>query len=507
MSTSPIADPAILPISYGRRIQQLADQRPRDVALLFAPRDGAEESHTWADLERRALQIGALLGARGVGQGSMVALGLRNSPEHVFTALAAWKLGACVLPLRWDLPAWERDRLLALAKPALVIASEWTGLDGPLLSLEELRASESGPAPALPDRVADPARALASSGSTGRPKLILKPGRGETVPGQTLGRMVDTPPGAVTELIPAPLYHTNGFMLVHSVLQNGDRALLMERFDAALAASLIERHRVQFVTMVPTMLLRMARLPDFEKRDFSSLLAVLQGGAPCPAWLVRAWLERVGPERFWMTYGSTENAGLSRIRGDEWLTHPGSVGLPFNSEFRILDEAGRELPPGEVGEIYGRSTTSPDPSFAYVGAPPARSTADGFASVGDLGWLDAEGYLYIADRRTDMVITGGANVFPAEIEAALLEHPGVADVAVIGLPDPEWGQRVHALWQPRDPERPPAVDVLREHCRARLVAYKVPKSFECVAALPRSDAGKLSRTALVEARMQGGGSS
>ena len=156
--------------------------------------------------------------------------------------------------------------------------------------------------------MADPARALASSGSTGRPKLILKPGRGETIPGQTLGRMVDTPPGAVTELIPAPLYHTNGFMLVHSVLQNGDRALLMERFDAARAVELIERHRVQFVTMVPTMLMRVARLPDFARRDFSSLLAVLQGGAPCPAWLVRAWLERVGPERFYMTYGSTETS-------------------------------------------------------------------------------------------------------------------------------------------------------------------------------------------------------
>jgi bile acid-coenzyme A ligase len=503
---SPASLPAPEPVSYGRRISQLAAERPNELALLFAARDGSERACSWAELERRALQVAALLGARGVGQGSLLALGLRNSPEHVLATLAAWKLGACVLPLRWDLPAWERDRLLELARPALVIASDWTGVEAPLLSLDEVRASESGPAPALPDRVADPARALASSGSTGRPKLILKPGRGETVPGQTLGRVVDAPPGTATELIPAPLYHTNGFMLVHAVLQNGDRALLMERFDAAQAADLIERHRVQFVTMVPTMLLRIARLPDFAGRDFSSLLAVLQGGAPCPAWLVRAWFERVGPERFWMTYGSTENAGLSRIRGDEWLTHPGSVGRPFNSEFRILDEAGRELPPGEVGEIYGRSTISPGPSFAYVGAPPARSTADGFASVGDLGWLDAEGYLYIADRRTDLVITGGANVFPAEVEAALLEHPDVADAAVIGLPDPEWGQRVHALWQARDPARPPAVEALREHCRARLVAYKVPKSFERVAALPRSDAGKLSRSALVEARVQGGSS-
>jgi bile acid-coenzyme A ligase len=492
------------PVSYGRRISLLAQERPRDAALVFAAHAGGERTLTWAELERRARQVAVLLAARGVGQGSLLAVGLRNSPEHVIATLAAWKLGACVLPLRWDLPDWERGRLLELAKPALVVSAEPIAFGVPAVSLAELAASESGPAPELPDRVADPARALASSGSTGRPKLILKPGRGETLPGQPQGRVVDTPPGGATELIPAPLYHTNGFMLVHSTLQNGDRAVLMERFEAVRALELIERQRVQFVTMVPTMLLRIARLRDFAQRDFSSLLAVLTGGAPCPAWLVHAWLERVGPERFHMTYGSTEASGMSRIRGDDWLAHPGSVGRAFNSEFRILDDAGRELPPGEVGEIFGRSTTSTGPTFAYVGAPPARSTPDGFASVGDLGWLDADGYLYIADRRADLVITGGANVFPAEVEAALLEHPGVADAAVIGLPDPEWGQRLHALWQARDPAAPPEVEVLREHCRARLVAYKVPKSFERVANLPRSEAGKLSRAALVEERRAGG---
>jgi bile acid-coenzyme A ligase len=252
--------------------------------------------------------------------------------------------------------------------------------------------------------------------------------------------------------------------------------------------------------MVPTMLLRLARLPDLDRRDLSSLKAVLQGGAPIPAWLVRFWIERLGPERFHMSYGSTENAGLARIRGDEWLEHPGSVGRGHNSEFRILDDQLRPLPPGEVGEIFGRSTTVEGPAFEYVGAPPARATPDGFVSVGDLGWLDAEGWLYIADRRADMIISGGANVFPAEVEAALLEHPEVADAAVIGLPDEQWGQRLHALVQAREPARAPSAEELREHCRARLAPYKVPKSFEPVAALPRSDAGKLNRSALAAQR-------
>lgn len=495
--------PTDQPVSFGRRIQMLAHERPRDVALIFAARDGSERICSWAELERRSRQVAALLEARGVGQGSLVAVALRNSPEHVFSAIAGWKLGATVLPLRWDLPTWERDRLLEVARPAALIAEDWTDVSG-RVSLAELRATESGPAPEFPDRVAEPARALASSGSTGRPKLIVSSQRGETLPDVGIARPVPVPPGSAVELVPAPLYHTNGFVLLHAVLQGGDRAVLMERFDAEQAAALIERQRVQFVTMVPTMLARVARLPEFARRDFSSLLAVVQGGAPCPAWLVHAWIERVGAEHFFMSYGSTEASGLTRIRGDEWLAHPGSVGRPYNSEFRILDDAGRELGPGEVGEIFGRSTTATGPTFEYRGAPPARRTSDGFVSVGDLGWLDADGYLYIADRRADLVITGGANVFPAEVEAALLEHPDVVDTAVIGLPDPEWGQRLHALVQPREPRRPPAGEALREHCRARLAAYKVPKSFELVSALPRSEAGKLNRRALAEERSAGG---
>jgi len=495
-----MSDASPAAVSYGRRIRELAQSRPREEALRFAAEDGRESGFCWEDLERRSRQLAKLFAERGVGQGSLVAIGLRNSPEHVFAALAAWKLGACVLPLRWDLPGWERDRLLELARPALLVAAERSEIPVPILAQAELEASASGPAPEFPDRVADPARALASSGSTGRPKLILRPGRGETIPGQPMGRVVATPPGRAIELIPAPLYHTNGFVLLHSVLQNGDRAVLMERFAAPRVLELIERHRVQFVTMVPTMLLRVARLPEFATRDLSSLLAVLQGGAPCPHWLVRAWIERLGPERFHMSYGSTENHGLSRISGTEWLARPGSVGRGHNSEFRILDESGRALPAGEVGEIYGRPLGATGPSFEYRGAPPARSTPDGFASVGDLGWLDADGYLYVADRRVDLVISGGANVFPAEVESALLEHPGIADAAVIGLPDPEWGQRLHALWQARDPDAPPPLDELLQHCRKRLVAYKIPKSFERVASLPRSEAGKLNRQALVDAR-------
>ena len=189
----------------------------------------------------------------------------------------------------------------------------------------------------------------------------------------------------------------------------------------------------------------------------------MQGGATVPDWVVETWIGLVGEERFYMTYGSSERVGLTIIRADDWRTHRGSVGRGFETEIRVLDAQGRDLPPGEIGEIYMRRPLDPGPSFAYVGAEPPPTTPDGFTSIGDLGRLDADGYLWIADRRVDMIVSGGANVFPAEVEAALSEHPKVRDVVVIGLPDAEWGHRVHAIVEPTDPADPPT--------RAELDAY------------------------------------
>ncbi len=428
-------------------------------------------------------------------------MGLPNSPEHVFATLASWKLGSCVLPLRFDLPAWERERLIAVAKPSVTIG-DWSG-EQDCVSLAEIVATRDNEALPRADRVPDPACAIASSGSTGTPKIIVRPGGGERMPGDG-GGPFERGSNGNTELVPAPLYHTNGFYLTHYSLFDGDRVVVMERFDAAQLADLIERYRVNIVTMVPTMLLRVARLPGVRTRDFSSITAVLQGGASCPDWLVRFWIELVGDQRFIMSYGSTENTGMVSLTGAEWREHPGSVGTSEETEVRILDEDRADLPPGEIGDIYMRKVDITAPTFEYKGAPPAKRTRDGFVCIGDLGWLDEDGYLYIADRRVDMIVSGGANVFPAEVEAALLEHPEVFDVAVVGLPDPEWGQRVHAIVQPTDPQSPPSAESLRAHCRERVAAYKIPKDVECVARLPRSDAGKLNRSALLGERSGNG---
>ena len=186
--------------------------------------------------------------------------------------------------------------------------------------------------------------------------------------------------------------------------------------------------------------------------------------------------------------------------GDEWLLHPGSVDRPDNCELLILAEDFRPVPTGEIGEIVFRPAAHPAPSYRYIGSPPACATPHGFISVGDLGYVDVDGYLFLVDRRVDMIVTGGANVYPAEVEAALTEHPGVVDAAVIGLPDEEWGKRVHAVIEPSNKDDPPTTADLAAWLRERLTPYKIPKSFKLVEALPRNAAGKVRRSALVTER-------
>jgi len=255
-------------------------------------------------------------------------------------------------------------------------------------------------------------------------------------------------------LVPAPLYHTNGFGATMTLL-DGEPIVLMERFNAERVLDLIERHRVSGFIGATPMLHRIAKVPGVTGRDLSSIQWVLQGASPIPQWLARFWCDLIGPERLYFGYGSTENVGIVRCRGDDWLEHPGTLGRGWpDTEIRILAPDGSELPPGEVGDIYMRSSALGEVATYRGEASPIPFTVDGFATIGDLGWLDEEGYLYLADRRVDLIVTGGANVYPAEVEAALSECPGVDDVVVIGLADPVWDKRVHALIQPTDSLKP-----------------------------------------------------
>jgi bile acid-coenzyme A ligase len=491
-------------VSFPARLRQLAVDRPDDVAMVFVALDGAETPVSYRELDDRSSQVAALLRERGLDQGDLVVVSLPNRPENAFAVIGAWKLGATVLPLRWDLPTWERDRLLEVAGPRLTIGN-WVGADGVTSAM--LASTATHPVLELPDRVARPSHGIASSGSTGLPKIILAGRASEGVVGaqRPLAAQLADLPAERTVLIPAPLYHANGFVAMLLGLFEAERMVIMAKFEAELAVQLLEKWRVTYFTAVPTMLGRMLRVPRIEKRDLSTLQCVMQGGASVPPWVVEGWAELVGPTAFWMSYGSTEAIGFAVIRADDWLEHRGSVGRGRNTEIRILGSKGEHLPPGEIGDIYMRLVGPAAKPFEYQGAAPPPRTDDGFTSVGDVGWLDEDGYLFIADRRVDMIVTGGANVFPAEVEAALSEHEGVADVVVIGLPDPAWGHRVHAIVAATQPAasspEPPLTDAeLIAYAKERLAAYKVPKTIEFVDRMPRSDAGKLNRNTLVKER-------
>ena len=299
-------------------------------------------------------------------------------------------------------------------------------------------------------------------------------------------------------MVLAPMYHVNGFVALYNMMA-GDTIVVLEKFDAARVVDVIEEHRISTFTATPTMLKRIADVPGVDDRDLSSIQWILQGAAPMPPSLVERWAGLIGADRIYMAYGMTEAIGITALRGDEWLTHRGSVGKGHRrTEVRILDADGTDARPGEIGDIYLRS-----PSYGgstYLGASRLVTTDDGFSTVGDMGWVDEDGYLYLADRRVDLIISGGANVFPAEVEAALIDHPKVADVVVIGLKDEEWGRRVHAVLQARDPADPPTLDDVVAYAKSRLAPYKVPKSIEVLDEIPRSAATKVNRGALVEAR-------
>lgn len=491
----------LTPIPFGRRIRDLATSRVQETGLVFVDDIGREQTFSWEELDRRSTQFAHWLAAHDLDADSTVVVGLPNSPDHLFVTLGAWKLGACVLPVRWDLPTWERQRLLEVARPSLIVA-DWPNCTPSALDARLRADAASMPIDPLPDCVAETPMAIPTGGSTGTPKIVVMPRRGEIMLGQSLqplaGWMGFT--DAMVVIVCGPLYHGNPFFMTYFSLLEGFKTILMQKFSAQLWVELVARHQVNFCTLVPTMMKRIVELPDIDKADFSSLKAILHTAAPCPPHIKQGWIDLIGGDRVYEAFGGSESVGFIVIRGDEWLMHRGSIGRPLLSEVRVLDEDQREVPTGAVGELYMRIQGTTGPRYRYIGSQPAKQTPDGFVSVGDLGYVDEDGWYFAVDRRQDMIISGGANIYPAEVEAALSEHPGVRGVVVVGLPDPEWGRRVHVIIEPVDWDRKPSERSLAAHCRERLAAYKLPKSFEFVAQLPRNEMDKIRRSQLAAER-------
>jgi bile acid-coenzyme A ligase len=462
-------------ISYARCLRDLAAAKPEHAAVTDPIRTVSR-----AELESLANRSARALAARGVGAGERVTIGLPNSVEFVATTIACWKLGATPQPVSSRLPRRELEAIVELAQPAVVVHEplDATGFD-------------DGP---LPDAVSNPWKAMTSGGSTGRPKLIEAAQPGTIDP--------DADPLFLlrrdgTHLMPGPLYHNGPFVWATTALLAGNHVVLGGKFDAERTLALIDRFRPDSMYIVPTMMARISKLPpDVRARyDVSSLRVVWHLSAPCPEWLKQEWIDWLGAEAIWELYAGTEAQAATIINGVEWLAHRGSVGRVDPEKFKIVRADGTDAEHDEVGEVFMRASADGSvQTYRYVGAS-ARRIDGGWESLGDMGRMDADGYLYLSDRQTDMILSGGANVYPAEVEAALDEHRRVRTSAVIGLPDDDLGNRVHAIVQ-TDDGTPIDLDELRAFVSERLVRYKVPRTFEFTDEPLRDDAGKLRRSAL-----------
>ena len=466
-------------------------RRADEVAVRYG-----DNAVTWRELDWRTEARAAQLIAAGVGQDDLVAISLPNGVAHHEWAFAAWKAGAtpCVLPAK--LPGTELQDIIGMASPRVLVRTGGVPIPG----VNEIAAGSAAPVDFDPPPVTvftSNWKAVASGGSTGRPKLIVDHGPPcYTAKIDALTRMIGMPVSGVM-LNPGPLYHNGPFLFSSLGLLLGTRVIGLERFDPEGCLRLIERERVEWVFMVPTMMHRIWSLgPDVRDRyDLSSLKAVVHMAAACPIWLKRAWIEWLGPERVLEGYAGTESPG-TMITGSEWLLRPGSVGRVPSGTITVRDADGRECASGKIGEIFFAPGSTE--RFHYVGAQP-RLDPEGRMSLGDMGHVDEDGYLFLADRRSDLILRGGANIYPAEVEAVLSEHPQVGEAVVIGLSCEDMGQRVHALVEGVGGVAPDLAE-LDAFMRARLSGYKCPESYEIASGNLRDDAGKVRRGALRDER-------
>lgn len=501
-----------------------AASTPDKPAVIF-PSTG--EVVTYAQMEARSLELARLFAARGLSAGDHIAILLPNTPTYHVVAWAALRSGLYFTPVNWHLTLDEAAYIVDDCDARVLVTSEDVGeLAASVISASpkldfslSVRGSVDGAEPLTEAVAAQPLPELGdeqegswmfySSGTTGRPKGIKHALSGAPFgTGTSLDQMIQMLYGFSSDtvyLCPAPLYHAAPLGWSLGTQRLGGTVVLMDRFDPAEALRLIAEYRVTHMQVVPTMFIRMLKLPDEVRQaaDVSSLEKVVHAAAPCPIEVKEQMIEWWGPiiDEY---YAGSEGNGFFAISANEWLERRGSVGKPMVGEVHILDEDGNELPPGEVGTVWFAGTSS----FEYHKDQEKTASAFnelGWSTLGDLGYVDEDGYLYLSDRRSHLIISGGVNIYPQEIENALVLHPEVVDVGVVGLPDDEMGERVVAVVQLAESASPgPEIEAaLNAHCRDRLAGFKCPREYRFVDELPRLPTGKLNKNHVLQALAAG----
>lgn len=475
----------------------------------------AQGDLTFAELNARTNQLARALRTRGLVAGDAIALICSNRPEFVETLHASQRTGLRITPVNWHLTADEINYILrdCGARAVVVdgrfvetVAQALEGVDARALlvvdgSHDGFEDYERALAAESPEDIEDPVLGSSmgyTSGTTGRPKGVHRP---SGTPAVTTNYATEYVAGQDLNLVTGPLYHAAPLAFSLSLpMTKGAGVVLMDKWDAEETLRLIEKHRITHTHLVPTMFHRMISLPQEvkDRYDVSSLRHIWHGAAPCPVPVKQALMDWLGPI-VWEYYAATEGFG-SVVGPEEWLARPGTVGHPTPGHVRILDDAGEEQPAGVPGTIYLRA---PDTGrFVYLGdeAKTSSTYKGDYYTLGDVGLLDEDGWLFLTDRSVDLIISGGVNVYPAEVEAVLITHPSVGDIGVIGVPDPEWGESVKAVveLQPGYDPSPELAEELKSWARERLAHYKCPRTVDFVEELPRTPSGKLSKRVLRE---------
>jgi long-chain acyl-CoA synthetase len=498
----------------------VAAEHPDRPAVVMAT---SGEVVTFRQLDERSNQLAHLLRASGLQRGDHIALFMENHPRFLEVVWGALRSGLYITAVNSHLTAEETAYVVDDCEAQVLIASATLApvaaalapaaiprvhtrlmVDGVVDGFEAYEdAVAAHPTTPIEDESTG-ATMLYSSGTTGRPKGVLRP-LPDTVPSEPDARLSVTADvygfrDGMVYLSPAPLYHAAPLAFCVLAQRFGGTVVVMERFDPAQALGLIEAHRVTHSQWVPTMFVRLLRLTDAERsaHDLSSHELAIHAAAPCPVPVKQQMIEWWGPILY-EYYAGTEGNGSTAITSEEWLEHPGSVGRARAGTVHIIGPDGEELPPGEEGAIY----FSGGGTFEYKGDPEKTEGSrlpGGLSTLGDIGYLDEAGYLYLTDRKAHMIISGGVNIYPREIEDVLIQHPVVADVAVFGIPNDEFGEEVKAvveLLEGHEPSDQLAGELLA-HCREHLAGFKVPRSLDFTDDMPRLPTGKLYKRKLRE---------
>lgn len=496
-------------------LAQRARETPEKAAIIMG---ASGEIVTYGALDARANQGARLLRELGATKGDALAMCIDNSPAFFAVACAAQRAGLTLIPLSTKLTGREIAYIVTDSGARLLVIGGSLAL-GQLPPLDGVFLFATGSAPpgfrswdaeadacstSAIEETGSGAEMLYSSGTTGRPKGIRYIGLPET-PGGLVTSMLATLRrlglnANSVYLCPAPLYHAAPFSWSIGTLRLGGTVVVMEAFAPELALSLIERHRVDISQWVPTHFVRMLKLPEDTRReyDISSLRLAVHAAAPCPVPVKRDMIAWWGPILL-EYFGCSEQSLLTLITSEEWLEHPGSVGRCVLGTLHVCDDDGEPLPPNTVGLVYSEGGMN----FVYHNDPEKTEQSRnrrGWTTVGDMGFLDADGYLFLTDRKNFMIISGGVNVYPQEVENLLVTHPRVADAAVFGVPDQDLGEKVVALVQPLDmaDANPLFADELKSWMRQSLSGVKVPKLLSFREQLPRLPTGKMAKHLLRE---------